>query len=632
MDDSKKEITEVGDIKLPDVRDQIKEEWELCDKPMRSKREAWRTYMKLLINQRKNPKKVGDTLMFSTHQTIMAALYRDRLDAEWMWREEEDVDRAEQINSLWEFDYEEMGKPAHDFGKYWDATFFGTAIEDWTHFDRKTLTPIPDLWDMMNACFDPKALSINGNRLSRGAMRFFGRQIQRTMQEMEDNGSFFNLAKLDADEKETAEHQKNLQAIAEARGLEFGQETLKHNKYYTLRQWFTFIKGKRYLVEAGNEGSTIVRLSPVKTDYWPLVDSHIYPDPHTFITPGVPDFTEDKQRARAVLQNNTLDAAKFDVLPMWLFDKKKIKNKHQLKDWRAGKMIEGEDINGNSVFPLTKPSIHQFTEGIMQALEMNAQKALATPEIQQGILFAQKRTATEIAEASANVDTRYNLTASLFGLAETNAAYMWLDQYKRNFKKGIDKKTIRVIGAFGPKPLPLTADTFRFKRDPDVKIESRYVSQAKKREQRNNLTVFGNVLLRTPGASIRTFAKKMGRAMFPKAEVESLLPPTIDEMRAEDENEKLNANKLGGVVIEPTDDHQVHMEIHGKAGDTHAKFAHIEAHKKAMLIQRNRPELFVNPLAGMTGGQPGAAPAAPSAPMPLEQTPPTDALKQEMMQ
>lgn len=35
--------------------------------------------------------------MFSTHQTILAALYRDHLDAEWMWREEEDVDRAEEI-------------------------------------------------------------------------------------------------------------------------------------------------------------------------------------------------------------------------------------------------------------------------------------------------------------------------------------------------------------------------------------------------------------------------------------------------------------------------------------------------------------------------------------------------------
>src|SRR5262249_41639800 len=159
------------------------------------------------------------------------------------------------------------------------------------------------------------------------------------------------------------------------------------------------------------------------------------------------------------------------------------------------------------IIPLTKPSIHSFSQGIMQELETNAQKALATPEMQQGILASVKRTATEIAETSAGVDSRYSLTASLFAIPEQNAAYMCFDQYKRNFKKGIDKKPARLIGAFGPKPLPITADTFKFKRDPDVKIESRTVSQARKKEEVNKLLQYGQILLQTPGASLRTFAK-----------------------------------------------------------------------------------------------------------------------------
>jgi hypothetical protein len=69
-------------------------------------------------------------------------------------------------------------------------------------------------------------------------------------------------------------------------------------------------------------------------------------------------------------------------------------------------MIEGQNLDGNSIFPLTKPTIHQFVQGIMQELETNAQKALATPEIQQGLLFAQKRTATEIAESQSGRDFR----------------------------------------------------------------------------------------------------------------------------------------------------------------------------------------------------------------------------------
>jgi hypothetical protein len=73
----------------------------------------------------------------------LASPYKDCLDAEWMWREEEDIDRAEEVNALWEFDYDEMGKAEHDYGKYRDACFFGIAVEDWSHFDRDSLTPIP---------------------------------------------------------------------------------------------------------------------------------------------------------------------------------------------------------------------------------------------------------------------------------------------------------------------------------------------------------------------------------------------------------------------------------------------------------------------------------------------------------
>jgi hypothetical protein len=615
-------ITKYLGLQLKEVSEQVQDETKTSLKYIRSWREQKRTYLKLYINQRKNPKKVGDTLMFSTHQTILASLYKDRLDAEWLWREEEDIDRAEELNATWEFDYDEMGKPQHDYDKFWDASFFGIAVEDWSHFDRDSLTPIPDLWDPLTILFDPKATSINGNRLGRGSSRFIYREIVRTRQEMEDHGGFFNLKKLDSDEKEATERRQTQQARDEARGLDSTFTDVKNNKYYPLVQGYTWINGSKYLVEAGNEGNTIVRLQKVVLDYIPLVDSRIYPMAHTQITPGTPDFTEDKQRQRAIIQNYTLDAAKLDVLPMWLFDKDKIKNKNQLRDWKAGKMIEGQNLDGNTIFPLTKPTIHQFTQGIMQELETNAQKALATPETQQGILNAVKRSATEIAETSAGVDTRYSLTASLFALSEQSAAYMWYNLYKKNFKKGIDKKTVRLIGAFGPKPMPVTDSTFKFKKDPDVKIESRVVSQARKNETIKKLLQYGQILVQIPGASMRSFAKDAGRMMFTKAQVDKYLPPTIDEMKAENENELLSENKLSGIVngiqmkveVDPTDDHPTHLEIHGKAADTKAKFAHIEAHKRAMMIQRNNPELFQPPQTGQ--------PQNPQNPIPPPGQPP----------
>jgi hypothetical protein len=613
MEDTKDEIEEQSGLTLKPVSEQIDNEYKVAERFIRAWRAQKRTYLKLYINQRKNPKKVGDTLMFSTHQTILASLYKDRLDAEWMYREEEDEDRADEINALWEFDYDEMGKPEHDFDKYWDSSFFGIGVEDWSHFDRDSLTPIPVMWDPLTAYFDPKAIRINGNRLGNGACRFLGRDITRTRKEMEGLGGYFNLDKLDSDEAAVKERQQNQQARDAARGTDSGLgDDVKNNKAYPLLQWFTWIDGRRYLVESGNERKTIVRISPIKTDYWPLQEHRIYPDPHFLLTPGTPDFTEDKQRARAVLQNWTLEAAKLDVLPEWLFDSTKITNKQQLREHKAGKYIEGKNIDANTIIPLQKPSIHQFVDNLMLMMQSNAEKALATPEIQQGALFNQKRTATEISEVSANVDNRNALTGSLFGLTETNGAYMWFDQYKSKFKS-IDKKLVRIIGAFGPKITPITKETFNFKRDPDVKIESRVVSQARKREQRNNLAVYGQVLVQTPGSNLRYFAKKMGRLMFSKDEVERLLPPSVDEMKAESENEALSKNSLQSVKIEATDDHKTHLEVHSKAKDTKAKFAHVEAHKKAMMIQRNNPEVFAGLLPDQQQ-QPGQLPGQQSAP------------------
>src|ERR1044071_1191019 len=117
-------VTEYLGLQLKEVSEQIMDEIKVFEKHVKSWREQKRKYLKLYINQRKNPKRVGDTLMFSTHQTILASLYKDRLDAEWMWREEGDEDRADEVNATWEFDYDEMGKPQHDYDKYWDATFF----------------------------------------------------------------------------------------------------------------------------------------------------------------------------------------------------------------------------------------------------------------------------------------------------------------------------------------------------------------------------------------------------------------------------------------------------------------------------------------------------------------------------
>ena len=82
--------------------------------------------LRLYNNQRRDKTKVGDPFLFTMHQTVLAALYYDRLEAEAEPREEGDVEVAAAYNGLMEFDYTEMRKAELDYETA-DITITGTS-------------------------------------------------------------------------------------------------------------------------------------------------------------------------------------------------------------------------------------------------------------------------------------------------------------------------------------------------------------------------------------------------------------------------------------------------------------------------------------------------------------------------
>jgi len=61
-------------------------------------------------------------------------------------------------------------------------------------------------------------------------------------------------------------------------------------------------------------------------------------------------------------------------------------------------------------------------------------------------------------------------------------------------------------------------------------------------------------------------------------------------MEATKENELLNENVPAKVTM--TQDHQAHLIIHAQANDTNATQAHVMAHKMAMRMARENPNLL----------------------------------------
>ena len=579
---------------------QVNEEYELAFPFNEAKRAQQLARLKLYNNQRRDADAVGDPLLFTVFNTVHAALYDDRLMAKWEGRGGKgDEDVEDNLNALSNYDYDVMLKSELDYEWNWDAEFFGRGLMLLMDFDRSKhiMAPVPEVIDAAGFIRDPNATSVNGNNArGTGAMRFGGWEIGMTYWDMKDNASFFNITSLRKDKEIKSLLEQTREARDEAQGREnplSKDESLNKfgNYEFKLLNWFTSIKGKKYLITLGNRRSTLVRLIDVnKYGRWPIIDRALYPLAKDWDGVSIPDLTEDKQRARSLLINLGLKDAKAATIPQYLFDTTRIKNRNDL-NLRFNKFIPVDGRVDNAMMPVQKAQNFQLAGSILDILDSAAQRATATPEIQQGVPSDDARTLGELNLVSSKVDTRYSMNAKIYGWSERRFWQQWYCLYKIHFKDEIDEKVIRIQGALAPLWRPLTRENIIAEVDPDVKIESKTISEAKRMRDLQSFMGFAGLALQDPENDRRFIQKKAGRLNgMPKEEIDAAFPPTVDEMQAEDENELLNAGKLPQISVQ--DDHRTHIFIHAKANQNAQAMAHIRAHKKLMIVKRNRPDLF----------------------------------------
>ena len=592
--------TEVIDAKTQKaIIKQVEEEYQLAFPYTEAKRAVMLTRLQLYNNQRRDTDAVGDNLMFTVFNTIMSALWDDHLGAQWEGRGGEgDEDVEENLNALTEFDYDIMEKEQLDYEWNWDAGFFGRGLCLLMEFSRKLgyMAPVPEVIDPTTWIRDPRATSVNGSSSGKGAMRFGGYEVGATYYELKGLPGYFNLhlLKKDKEVRSLRSATSDARDLAQSRDRSPSKEESlgKYNNYeYGLLNWFTTIKGEKYLLTFANTRSVLIRM--IKLDYedkWPIIDRTLYPMSHDWDGVSIPDLTEDKQRMRAVLLNLGILSLKGDVMPRYLFDRTRIKNKNEL-NYRSHKYIAVDGRTDNAILPVQKSNAHQFIDGILNILDVAAQRATAASEARQSIQSTHVRTATEQNLIAQGSDIRFNMSTRLFGISDRNFWKQWYRLYKKHFKKDIDEKVVRISGSLAPIWRPLSRDNIIALVDPDVKIESKVISDGKRREFLQGFTGFAGLAMSDPETNRRYIQKKLAKLNgMKKEEIDMAFPPTVDEMQAEDENEMLN-NK---VIPTPNirDDHRVHIEIHSKAEQNAQTIAHVRAHKKMMVIKRNRPDLF----------------------------------------
>ena len=576
--------------------DQIESEFTLSDQFMRTKWTEWAVRLKLYNNQRRDKEAIGDPLLFTIHQTILASLYDDKLSVEFGPREMGDEDVAENLNDLAEFDYDQMQKDELDYYWDWDTSFFGRGLVLFMEFDRELKNcPLPINISPFSFYRDPQARSVNGDVKHNGAMRFGGFEVRMTKKQMKDAGVYFNLERLrpDTDYNTSIVDQNNaLRDEAQGRDNVSGRFPLKgENKEYRILKWFTHYNGKKVMVEIGNNRKCIIRYYELPdSDNWPIIDRACFPMSNDWDGVSIPDLVEDKQRGRSVAENLALKGIKANLHPKYLFNSQKIKKTYLQKD-EINKHIPVDGDPSNAVLPVQQQQVKAEVQWILGILDSAAQRATATPEILQGQVAQEKRTATEIEKVSRGSDTRYSLAARIFGWSEKRFWRQWYSLYKEYFAEDIDEKIIRISGAGNYSFRKLLRDNIVAKVDPDVMVESKILADAKRQIKLQNYQNWVNIALSYPGSNKLFAIRQWGRLSGVSRDlINQVIPPTYDELDAESENNNLSDNVKEAVLA--TDDHVVHIEVHKKAAETPAKFAHIQAHKRALLAKKMRPDLF----------------------------------------
>lgn len=607
-----KEAKKIEQKDYKSLIDQVEAEYQLGWWFMKPKNDERVVRLKLYNNQKRDKEAVGDPLLFTIHQTVLASLYSDRLGVDFLGRESGDEETAENLNSLAGYDFDEMEKDILDYEWDWDTSFFGRGLLLNMEFDRKLKCPTPEVIDIMTWLRDPRATSVNGDRKGRGAMKFGGREIRLSKSDMDKSGIYFNYAGLKADTSDIRSLiDANVQARAEAQGfhdMSKFEKLVGDNADYRCLEWFTHWKGKKVLVSLADNRKRVIRYTEIKNEIWPINDRPMYPIAHDWDGVSIPDLVEDKQRGRAIVENLGLAGIKLGLHPTYLYNTNLIKNRGNL-NIEFNKHIPVDGNPTGAIQEVQRQAVKQEVSWIMDVLDTAAQKATATPDIQQGAQSEEKRTATELNLVSAKVDTRYSLSAKIWGWSEKRFWKQWYQLYKEHFHEDIDEKVIRIVGAMGAKWRTLTRENIIANTDPDIKIESKIISDAIKFNELQKYRLFIKDVMATDpqNANVRFALRKIGRLSgFTKEEVEQILPPSIDEMNADTENEKLDNKKL--VEVQIYDDDFVHMEMHNKAADTPTKQAHINAHKKAMMLKRVRPEF------DMARNRPENPTEAPKAP------------------
>ncbi len=589
---------------------QVENEYQEGQDFLRAKKLRQVNQLILINNLRRGDQNIASSMLFTFFNRVFSNLYDDKIQIKFIPSEDADMKKTETLNKLAVNDYQEMEKSLIDYDWLWDTLFFGRGYCETINFDKEKKILVPTVINPLTMVYDPYFSNPKDWRYY-GKWVFLSRhKINQYIRDKVISGIKTASEIADGADAEIWDYKVRREQAKEATPVSI--ESSSRNQIYQIYEGYTIDEnGEKIIVWTDKNFSKILRkkkLSDIlkKDEDWPIVVKEAFREPHSSVPVSLPDIVEDKHRALNVLYNLAYIAAKDEANPIYIYKPTGVVDTTQLFQRQVNQHIPVNEMD--AIAPLNKDAaLSNSLMAFMNLIKSEAADVMGTTQVTP-IQPKGKKTATESAILQQIADLSQSLQSKVLSIGEKEFWSQWYSRYVNNMSSA-SKKTISLTG-INPTFEEITMSDIKTKFPPRILVLSAKEAEYKQMVERRELSQQFPILSKS--MTPESFSHFLKNVYLPKFEImdsetiDLILPKSIDEIKAEQENEQLNNDVLA--KIDPTDDDEAHLYVHAQAKNTPAKWAHYLTHEKqrAMKLKEKGQQPIGQPQAQVeTGGSGG---------------------------
>lgn len=574
----------------------------------------------LLNNLQRGDQNIASTLLITLFNRTLSALYDDQIQVKFLPSQGITQDQINAYNILAQSDFQEMEKARLDYDWMWDTLFFGRGYMETYQFDKKRKIMKPHVINPLVFGYDPYVEDYKH-------WRYYWKWITKSRYDLE---RLRKANKLDYDVKDITSGldpylwQYKIRRDQAQKAVQPPIEPAA-NDIYQILEYYGYEDGEKYVYWLDKDFSKI--LMKEKLDLkdeelpdgtmgskWPIVVKESFRVPHASVPFSIADLLEDKHRAKSVLLNLAYISAKDMANPTYLYNPDKVKDITQFLARQIDQHIPVSDVEA-AVAPLNaKDPMPAGLINFMQALQSEANDPVGTGVSMNPQTAGENNTATEAAIDQQLNDMAQSLLSKVLQFGEKEFWVDWFHRYAKN-AKDLDTKMANIVGVNGVTTHEIDLKDFNTDYPPGVMVYSAKEAEYKELVLRRDLmTIYPQLQTALDPQGMRMFNKHV---FFPKflqdpSMIDVMLPKTLEELKAEQENTVLSQGKTAQVL--PTDDHQAHIYIHQNSEPkTWETWFHMAEHEEYLAQQQAGAIMGATPQQGAAPGAPNQQPTSPMA-------------------